>query len=174
MTVINGQSSTSVKITVNVTRNYGKQSIELGAEFTIDATNEAELSRAYDELYTVVMLQHKAVVERVTREMNQQPAPPPAANRPVSGEVIDVEFVEREDKKGKSYYKVKGGKFAKWGVRLWPDQSVLADVDGIFNIDDLDEGDNEPDIPLKAVIQMNGEKPVKVLRLYSAAQDEAF
>lgn len=64
-------------------------------------------------------------------------ATPPKGTPPTKAshsESFQAESMEATVNKGKAYWKVKGGKFAKFGVTIWPE--VLEDAG--FNLDELD------------------------------------
>lgn len=108
----------------------------------------------------------KAAGLRPTR----QPAPAPATNgkaalpRPADAAPTRLTFqtdrLVGETKSGKTYWKLAGGKFAKFGVRVWPE--VLASV-GI-DAESLDP-DVEYEITMTATYEEKDGKPSRVTAL---------
>jgi hypothetical protein len=175
--MINQNVGKTMNITVNVNRKYNKQDISIGASVTIETTSGSALAAAYDDLYAEIMKQHRLLIEKAARELADTPAvAPPAPPAPPAPQTvtIDVTHINKEFKADKAYFKVKGGKFEKFGVRLWLDSSVIGDVDNWIDFDALPAGDSEPDEELKAVIQMRGDTPVKVLKLILADSEIEF
>ena len=63
---------------------------------------------------------------------------------------------------GKTYWKVKGGPYAKFGVTIWPETLAKAGI----NPEELDPGDEYPLYGYVAHFQLNDEgKPQKVVAL---------
>lgn len=111
---------TAVTITVSakVTRNYGAEILELGAEMTLTLEGKEARHNAYARLLEGLYNEH----ERYTAEF--LPKVPNAKEevflkRPDDGEWIACESIELEIKERKRYYAVKGGKYTTHGVRVW-------------------------------------------------------
>lgn len=177
--MINENAGNTIKITVSVTRKYQKQDITVGAE--IDILSSSGVASAYEALYDSVMMQHRLIVERAARSM---PMPEPKNGVAIEEEEeegegedenprnnnnyveIEVESINLEYKGTKPYYKVKGGKFSKWGVRLWTDPIVIKAVSRLIDFKEFKAGDN-PVEGIAAQIEMNGDKAIRVSKLYS-------
>lgn len=100
---------------------------------------------------------------------NGKTAPAPAANgraKPAAAEAAPTRLTFQTDrlvgetKSGKTYWKLAGGKFAKFGVRVWPE--VLASV-GI-DAESLDP-DLEYEITMTATYEEKDGKPSRVIAL---------
>lgn len=98
---------------------------------------------------------------------NGKAAPTPAANgraRPADAAPARLTFqtdrLVGETKGGKTYWKLAGGKFAKFGVRVWPEVLEAAG----FDIDGLDP-DLEYEVTMTAVYEEKDGKPSRVISL---------
>lgn len=111
---------------------------------------------------------------RAERDGNGNQPARPANNPPVrqpnpvqqNGQAhsFQAESLEATVNKGKAYWKIKGGKFAKYGVTIWPE--VLEETG--FNLDELDpmQTYNLPGYTAHYTLKDDG-KPEKVIKLNS-------
>jgi hypothetical protein len=121
-----------------------------------------------------VIFQHHRAIEKLPGAIRSMGGSSSSA-APTATETMPVTALEVEVKSGKRYYKVKGGKYIKWGVRIWPDAHITEALP--FDLGDLAVGDNDVSAhALEAVISMDGDKPIKVLDVSSRnmTQDVAF
>jgi len=85
-------------------------------------------------------------------------APPKAQ----TGETFQAETMEATVNKGKAYWKIKGGKFAKFGVTIWPEVLEAAG----FNLEELDTGESYSLAGYVASYSLKEDgKPEKVVKL---------
>lgn len=168
------QASDRVTVKVKMTRHMGNMSVEYGAECIVVAGTPAELNEAYDECMRQVIFQHHRAIEKLPGAIRSMGGQSSSAT-PTATETMPITMVEKEVKKGKPYYKVKGGKYVKWGVRIWPDPQIVEALP--FDLVDMADGDNDVSAhQLQAVISMDGDKPIKVLEIVSRmpTQDVTF
>lgn len=182
--VTSQRETNSTAITVGITRHYGKISIELGATIYVEAASFLDFNAAYNELYDRVIDEHRIIAAKLaaTSALSStspqpngtapQPSAAPAVKPATAGgdETFLAETLSIEKRNGKRYYSVRGGRWQKFGVRLWPDAHILQNLD--WDITALPEGDHMPPRPLTAIIEMRDEKPVKVRALIDAVQEE--
>jgi len=73
-----------------------------------------------------------------------------------------AEKMVKSTHKGKTYWKVQGGRFSQFGVTIWPE--VLESAG--FNVEELDKEDERPLSGLMAWYTINEDgKPAKVIKL---------
>ena len=167
----NADINAVTNITVTITRKFNNADITLGLDMAVTVGSELELRKKYEQAYDQLTEEHKALIERMARE-NPSSVPKPVQQASATGSqivTIDVSEIYAESKGGKTYYKVRGGNFQKWGVRLWLDDSVIADVKELLDFDSIKQypfHSNDATILLRADIAISGGKPQKVVRLY--------
>ena len=171
------QVQDNVVISVSITRHYGPLSITLGADVTCEIAHEHSYQRAFNEITDTLIAEHKRQADRLKPTEGRREGPPstgnkmtqPSADRGASPSEttrkFPAEFVESEEKSGKRYYKVAGGDFVKYGVRIWPDdEEVMLDF-GHNPWTKLPTGRHPLPEGWEAVASMAGRKPVKVIAL---------
>jgi hypothetical protein len=178
MTFTAMQSEDDVAIEVSITRHYGSISVTLGARVTCEVTTPHAMTRAYDETVDSLIREHRRQAERLRGVSGETSKPTGTAggtegagvnpSQEIDGttEMIAVEVIEVELKDEKRYYKVRGGRWTKHGVRLWISDPLT--VAGVKDIkwEELRIGKTDVrKMGLRAVLSMAGAKPVKVLQL---------
>lgn len=142
-----------------ITKSYGDMSVSFGYSAEFKAAKDADVAAAYRFVMTAI---HQQFAAFEAGELAHIKAP---SRAPVDTGLLDDEFeggcIEVEVKGGKRYYKLKGGRFAKYGVRIWPETLADAGIDH----SQLENGDN-PITPRKAKISIGRDgKPEKVIKL---------
>ena len=171
------QSDDNVVITVTITRHYGPLSITLGADVTCEIAHEASYQRAFNEITDTLLAGHKRQADRLKPTDAKRTGPPSSGNHqskpsPDRGaepsqtvRKFPAEFVDIEEKSGKRYYKIAGGDFVRYGVRIWPeDEDVMSDF-GVEPWRHLPTGRHPLPEGWIALASMAGRKPVKVIGL---------
>ena len=95
---------------------------------------------------------------KAASERSRNGTAPPAPNN--DRLTFQAQRLIGESRKGKDYWKVAGGRFAKFGVRVWPEVLEAAGID----VDSLDTS-QEYELSLTAVYIEEDGKPVKVISL---------
>lgn len=112
--------------TVQIAKNYGDTSVTFGYSATFTTSNENERQQAFKVCQWVIAEQFKEF------ERNElfRTAPPPQSMKTTAYPHEDFVYtsIEVENKSGKLYYKLKGGKYEKFGVRVWPEVLKAAGV----------------------------------------------
>lgn len=167
---IENQASGQIKVKVEITRHYNKTSMSLGAEVIVNTSSPSDVTRAYEQLYDAVHMEHSKLIDRIasTNSARVETSPEPQNNGSDSDiDIIKVDEIRAENKSGKTYLKVAGGRWSQWGVRLWLDEKVIGDVSGSIDFDSITGTFKPEESPqLMAEIIMQGGKPQKVKRLY--------
>lgn len=142
-------------ITCQITRNLGDISVTFGW------TGQFQINKASD-----LPLAYRYAIDMVDRQFSDWGAGalPAGLSTPLRGgeqtETFFGDSVVSEAKDGKVYHKIVGGKYTKFGVRVWPETLKDAGID----TDEL-----TPDEPFMlkrdVTIIMDGEKPVKVISI---------
>ena len=114
-------NESGVKLTCSITRNYGAVSATFGAEVIIKGDSSEPPRQGYAVLMDIIHEQfdhyesavlHKSVPEQPTYDQKGN------GTRP---EIVDCKELICALEKGEIVYKITGGKFSKYGVRIWPE-----------------------------------------------------
>lgn len=145
---------------VSIERTVGneKVTLSLGAHFAIGSG--AGRSVSYDRLTDAINIEFDRYIRDRLPKQNQV-ANIGQGNGATNVITVDCERLDVEVKSGKRYFKVKCGQWTQHGVNYWPETIKAAGV-------------NPSQIPLegyelvgyKADIEMIGDKPKRVLKLY--------
>lgn len=117
-----------ITATVQVSRTYGGVTMTYGhtEEFTVNSARdttrayaicEQEVNRMFEIWEEYSLPKQKAPIQKAA-------APASNVTTGFDGEELVTflgDTIEVESRDGKLYYKVKGGEFQKWGVRVWPE-----------------------------------------------------
>lgn len=183
MTFTAMQLGDNVTITVQITRNYGPLSLTLGVSAECEVLNEAARQRAINEMTDTLMLEHRRQVERLKPTSSNKSGPPSSGDQMSPGnpthdgtpsaatEIIDVDYIDVEEKGGKKYYKVMGGKFKRYGVRIWPEDEEVTGGVPELNFAYFGTGRHPVKAGYRALVSMAGDKPLKVLQILPAEVD---
>lgn len=170
---------TPTRLAVRISRkltdgNYG--SLEVSAELEVNLPPEANLDDAYDSLSAYLeakvgqdaKLKAAEVEVRVTTQTVVHPEFTDddgvvfPAQESSETEVFDVTAYEiAYTPKGQKILKVKGGKWTKFGVTVWPE--VAEQSKALEGWDSRDAGEYTIGGKLTAVVLMEGGKPKKVV-----------
>lgn len=114
------------------------------------------LSSIYDRIDNLA-----EVVDQM-REGLAQAASQPAATQPASGFVdfLADTFLLSYDDNGEQVYKLKGGQYTKYGVRVWPEVLPLLGIDPAV----CEPGPNPVNMYVRAILSESGQ-PRKVIGL---------
>lgn len=169
-----GAVSDDGRVTARILRHFNNGvSLEVGMEFTATWSSPDELTDIFADMFTTLNDQLKVQTANLAKTNTQGVAGSSLAPKPDNEReqgdavVVDVEYLQTETKDGKLYYKVIGGQFNKYGVRVWLDDSVMSP--------ELKKqiGDARPTdtgrinlVGCKASVQMVNNKPTKVVRLW--------
>lgn len=105
-------------IKCSIRRYYGAESVEFGAEITIDLTDPHQKRAAYTKLYQSMDEVHKHyAAELLPKAPNTNPKKDDKTTDEF--EYIECGRLIVETKDSKRYYKIKGGKYNAHGVRIW-------------------------------------------------------
>ena len=153
-------------ISVSVSRkksdgDYG--SFEVSASIEASLAPDANLEETFDELDTwltaAVGTSVNEKAKKIGIKQQDLPETPPEPASDIETDVFDVVSITVEyTPGGEKRAKVKGGRWAKYGVTCWPE--VLEKID--FDLDSADAADY-PQNGLKAVALMVDNKPKKVI-----------
>lgn len=169
-----GAVSDDGRVSVVLMRHFSNGvTLEVGLEFTASWTSDDELTDIYADMFETVNNQIKVQVANLAKLNTQGIAGnslvPKPDNETDSSDavVIDIEYIQTEKKDGKTYYKVIGGRFNKYGVRVWLDSSVMSDElrGQIENARPTDTGRINL-MNCKASVKMVNNKPTKVMRVW--------
>lgn len=169
-----GAVSEDGKITAQLTRTFnGNTSLTLGLEYMVSFDSQEELSDIYADAFSTLNNEMRVQVTRLAQnsQMGEQlPNGGVGLNDTLDedGDVlIDVKTISIEVKGDKKLYKVKGGRFEKFGVRLWLDSHVVGDVlrDEIERANPDSDG-NLKMVNVRASIKLHEGKPTKIVRLW--------
>lgn len=158
-----------ITISAKLSRRVGLETIELGIERTVRVANSEERSKHFYALE--VLLRHEMGVYL----SEFAPDIPPQGGEDMqpmgTTKIVPASRVVAEMKKGKWYFKVAGGEFDKFGVRIWDE--VMHEIP--FLQEDWFMGDGEVKFPngWKMEVEMRGDKPVKVLRIIAPKDEPA-
>lgn len=147
-------------LSVSIERQYGREKVTftLGAHF--DINSGAGRTANYDRLVDAINIEHMRYARDRAQNgtSDQNPASDSSAH---PGEIrVQADRLVVEVKDGKRMYKVKAGQFTRFGVPFYNEHIKASGVnpeeipDSGYDLKNYD-----------AVIQMNGEKPVRVVRL---------
>lgn len=171
------QSNDQVVVKVSITRHYGPLSITLGADVVCEIAHEASYQRAFNEITDTLLAEHKRQADRLKPTSTKPAGPPSSGNQMTQADAgrgaepsgttqkFPADFVDIEEKSGKRYYKIAGGNFVRYGVRIWPeDEDVMSDF-GVEPWKHLPTGRHPLPEGWVALASMAGRKPVKVIGL---------
>lgn len=159
------RADNTIRVEVNITRHYGQVSVSLGASLWVVADSADAVTAAYDETVDRVIELHRHELARIKSHVSIGSAPEKATGD-TDAETWDVEKIVVDLEKGKKYYRLMGGPFTQWGVRLWLDRSIVGEVD--YDFKDLEPGEYPPPFPMRFSIAGTVEKPGKVKKVYNA------
>lgn len=141
-----------------ITKNYGDLSVSFGYSAEFDVDKERDTSAAYKFVVRAIHMQFEAYErEGLTKE---KPVNVPES-QPDTQEHFRVDIIEVENKSDKMYYKCKGGKYTKFGVRVWPEVLQAANIP----LNTLQIGDNKLLNPRTATVVSDDGKKGKVIAL---------
>lgn len=156
---LDASTITPVNITVTLSIPVNdKASIQL----SLSAIPGADLGKSMVEAYDLVT--ESAMFLRTKRLGSSSQIGTNSNGTTVAGgaETIDVTTVTREDKNGKSYFRVKGGRWVKFGIACWKEVWDAAGIDPKR----YQTGDNP--VNFKAVLALGTDgKPDKVSQIIS-------
>lgn len=156
------QSDNSVKLTASLTRNYGAVSASFGAEIIIDGGSPETTNSGYALLLDIIGAQFDHFESAVLHKTIPDPAIFDAKGAGAKPEIIECETMVVETYQGKTVYKVRGGRFTKFGVPIYPE--VLSQY---RDLDKLAVGSQYNMKGWKMAVDVSG-KP-KVLQLVAPA-----
>jgi len=115
---------------------YGVTKMGWNCQFTIRSVDNDTLLSDMGDL--IKKLEALGVTPKQVGKQPDTPVsqntPPPTKQEAAVYDTFDAEELVGSMNKGNTYWKVKGGKFSKYGVTIWPE--VLAEAG--FNVDALD------------------------------------
>jgi hypothetical protein len=117
-------------LSMKISKTYGGVVLELGLSSQFTIRKETDLFRAFDMLAADLKAQFEAQERKTVSTMKppqQQAAAAGAASGITNRFFGDTIILEMKD--GKPYYKIYGGQFSKFGVRVWPETLRAAGVD---------------------------------------------
>lgn len=145
-----------VKISMSISKHYGAESVAIGAEKTYLIASPHDHLRAVDALAAAIHEMHEHYASAHLPQTNPTSGLSPRGIADALEE-IKVEEIKVEEKGDKRYYKLAGGKYAKWGVRVWDE---VLDASGI-NGQDLPVGVSP--MSGRATVMLREGKPHKVI-----------
>lgn len=158
-----------ITISAKLSRKVGLETIELGIERTVSVANAEERSKHFYALE--VLLRHEMGV--YLSEFAPDIAPQGSEEMQPMGttKIVPASRIIAESKGGKWYFKIAGGEFDKFGVRVWDE--VMKEIP--FLQEDWFMGQGEAKFPSgwKMEVEMKGGKPVKVIRLIATKPEPA-
>ena len=121
---------------------YGVSTKGWNLQFTIRSVDNESLLKELGDLINRVEalgVVPKAVGQQPSNVSHDTAPPPPPTSAPppvheVAYDTFEAAELEGSTRGDKTYWKVKGGKFSKYGVTIWPE--VLEEAG--FNVNDLD------------------------------------
>jgi hypothetical protein len=168
-----GAVSDNGVVSVKLIRQFsGGVALELGVQFIATYETQDELSDIFTDALSTLNEEMRVQVARMAQSSSSggaplQPNDPTATIDDDGYHVIDVTSIAVEIKGDKRLYKVKGGKYEKYGVRVWLDSSVIsesfkqqierAQPDGTGHLRMMNT---------KASIQVVNDRPTKVMKLW--------
>jgi len=142
-------------ITVQITKNYGGVSVTLGWSGVFVVRSSGDVRAAFQTAHDTVESQFGWFERDKLPSVNAPLAgSADAGNAQFFGDVIEV-----EQRNGKTFYKIKGGQWEKFGVRVWPEVLKAAGIDP----DQLPVGESR--LARDCAVEMNGDKPKKVISI---------
>lgn len=172
-------------IRVSITRHYGNISVELGADVLCQIGSDAARQRAYDEIFDTLINDHRRQAERMRPvatmsgkpsadgELGMNAASAPRQDADEHSKVINITGISVEINKGARRYKVHGGAYNKFGVRIFPSDEAVVSAVPVIDWQNLSvEKVNPVTSGIRALLSMASGKPVKVLQLLPP--DETF
>lgn len=159
-------------VSVRLTRVFNSGvTIELGVSYQAIYQSEEELSDIYADCLATLNNEMRVQVAKMIQSAQGMPSGAVGSSNTVTdanGHVlIDVIKIAVENKNGKKLYKVMGGKWEKYGVRLWLDPAVCSDELAEQIARGVPDENGFLKVPnCKATIEMNGEKPTRVMRIW--------
>ncbi len=151
-----------VTLSFSMTKHYGAVDVQFGYSAPFTVPNEKRLARAF--LFCREMVEkefdafergtlHKLSTAFVKPEASQPASQPSTETVSFFGDTLEVE--RRDDK---LYYKVKGGQFEKFGVRVWPEVLKAGGVD-------IPKSPGSYSLARDVLAQIQGDKVKKVIAI---------
>lgn len=115
------EQSAGIKLTASITRKYGAVEASFGAEIIIaTGTNESTLS-GYGVLMDIIEGQFRHFESVNLPHENSNPAIYNQKNIGTQLVTVDCDMLHVDTYKGKTVYKITGGKWMKHGVPIYPE-----------------------------------------------------
>lgn len=147
----------SRRVSAEEERDFGRVKVRLSAELWTRPTRAA-VDAAYDEVWEELEHQFQRYGEN-----RLQVAAGQRIEENGGMETVDAEAITCETKQGKKYYRIRAGRWTKYGVTVWPEVLEGAGID----LRALDVNGEDYELPhgSKATIALKDGKPVKVTKL---------
>jgi hypothetical protein len=159
-----------IKIRASLSRNYGPITLTLDAEELLTLDDEAtarDIRRQTFEALTMALAdQHMHFATEQLRALADLIPDPAQRSGGDDTRLVEADVLSVELRDGKKRCRVKGGIYSKYGVTVWPE--VLEKLD--LPPEAREPGEHELDPGLSMVVQMNGDKPKKVVGWKSASE----
>ena len=167
-----GATTDNGMISVRLSRKLSNDvTIELGVSHAVVYHTEDELSEIYADILSTLNNEIRVQVAKLVQSSQGMPNGAVGSSNVIETEnghvVIDVNKIAVEMKNGKRLYKVLGGKWERYGVRLWLDPQVCSDeLADMLGRAIPDEHGILKTPHLRATLEMNGDKPSRVMRIW--------
>lgn len=146
-----------------VSRTIGSYHVAL--EEFVDSDSGVELTALYSSMLR--SLHDLEVTHR--SELPLDPMTPQSATTDEAVyQTVEAKEIYKEVSSGRTTYKVRCGPWQKFGVRIWPEVLTPFMAELFPDGKPHDVGESIP-VNAQAVVKMNGDKPVKVIKLTKAA-----
>lgn len=133
--------------------------ISMGASAIIDKPEY--MGRAYIELNDAIVKAYDTFRTKRPSTANSNGSGAGSSNSGETSEIVPVSDVIKEERNGKTYYKLAGGRWVKFGVSAWPEVFERAGLD----TDDFPVGRSPFPSGYTMDIDLENGKPKKVRRL---------
>lgn len=141
-------------VRAEIERDFGGVKVRFAWSGVFDIHSKGELTAAFEYAADQVERAFASFGAGAMPKLSEGSKPGGSTER-FLGERIVTEL-----KDGKKYHKVMGGKWVKFGVRIWPETLRQADI----NPDDLTA--SEPyQLGREVIITLDGDKPLKVINV---------
>jgi len=152
---------TDIKIQMSITRSFGELTVQFGAEQFVEVQTVGERHLAYQKLSDALYQELDLWVSESLPKFGIHKQP---QEKQLFGNVltttIEATHMERSTFKGKTHWKVFGGRYEKFGVIIYPEHlKSLAFID-------LLEGKETYDLSgYTATIELENDKPKRAIKI---------
>lgn len=129
-------SSRQVTISVNVKFMMGGHEVTLNVSELFTVSSDAAIQKASDWSAKNTALVYDSALNALAEKFGAMKGAPQASAEIKDEDTFTTESIVVEIKSGKPYYKIRGGRYTEFGVRVWPEvlrpHGIIEELNGKF------------------------------------------